>query len=78
MSLSLMANASYEKRQQRIMQTRRWFDDREAITVASVSQKTGYAESTVIKWAKDGNIPLFLNNDETVVPLTEENKPKWW
>lgn len=78
MSLSDMANASYERRQQRIMQVRRWFDDCETVTVAAVCQRTGYAKSTVIKWAKDGNIPLFLNNNETVVPLTNTNKPKWW
>ena len=47
MALSDMANASYEKRQQRIMQVRRWFDDRETVTVESVMAKTGYAMSTV-------------------------------
>lgn len=78
MALSDLANASYEKRQQRIMQVRRWFDDQEAVTIAAVREKTGYAESTIIKWAKDGNIPLFLDNDHTVVPLTKENQPKWW
>ena len=49
MALSDLANASYEKRQQRIMQVRRWLDDQEAVTVAAVREKTGYAESTIIK-----------------------------
>lgn len=77
MALSDMANASYEKRQQRIMQVRRWFDDRKTVTVESVMAKTGYAMSTVEKWAKDGDIPLVRKDGSTVVPVTEKNKPKW-
>ena len=78
MGLNELANASYEKRMQRIMRVRRWFDNQEAVTVSAVMAKTGYARQTIIKWAKDGDIPLFLDNNHTVVPLTEHNKPKWW
>lgn len=77
MSLSDMANRSFEKRQQRIMQVRRWFNDQEVATVESVREKTGYARSTIIKWAKDGNIPLILRDGTTVVPATKENTPQW-
>ena len=77
MSLSDMANASYEKRQQRIMKVRRWFDDREVVTVESVMSKTGYAQSTVEKWAKDGDIPLVRKDGSTVDTVTQKNKPKW-
>lgn len=77
MSLSDMANASYEKRQQRIMQVRKWFNERQAVTVEAVMAKTGYARSTIEKWAKDGNIPLLRADGTTVVPVTEKNQPKW-
>lgn len=78
MSLDDLANASYEKKQQRIMIVRKWFNEQTCVTVASVMAKTGYAESTVRGWAKEGNIPLFIDNNTTIVPMTEENKPKWW
>lgn len=77
MSLSDMANRSYEKRQQRIMRLRRWFNDKEVVTVDSVIAKTGYAKSTVIKWAKDGDIPLIDNDGNPVVPLNDRNTPTW-
>lgn len=77
MSLSDMANSSYEKRQQRIMQVRRWFNEQKVVTVESVMQKTGYSEKTVIKWAKDGDIPLIKKDGNPVVPLNEQNTPTW-
>ena len=78
MSLNNLANASNEKREQRIMQTRRLFDLGHIMTVASAQQKFGYSRSTIIKWCRDGNIPLFDTEKQGyVVPLTANNRPKW-
>ena len=78
MALSDMATASNEKREQRIMQLRRLFDLRHVTTVASAVQKFGYSKNTIIKWAKDGNIPLYdTEKQDYVVPVTKENLPKW-
>ena len=76
-TLDNLANSSYERRQQRIMKLRRDFNDMKYITVDSVVKLTGYTEATVIKWAKDGNIPLLIDNGTTVVPVTDENRPTW-
>lgn len=75
--LDVMGDASYEARQQRIMRLKNAFNNQELITVASVVKKWGYRESTVIGWAKAGNIPLIGSNNQPVVPMTDENKPKW-
>lgn len=75
-SLSNLAMASNEKREQNIMILRAAFMKREVITVESAVKKFGYTEKTIIHWAKDGNIPLLLNN-QPLVPVTRENRPKW-
>lgn len=78
MALSDLATASNEKREQRIMQLRRLFDLKHVATVASAVQKFGYSQNTIIKWAKDGNIPLYdTEKQDYVVPVTKENLPKW-
>ena len=43
-TLDNLANASYERRQQRIMKLRRDFNDMKYITVDSVVKLTGYTE----------------------------------
>lgn len=75
--LDNLGNASYEKRQQRIMIIRRAFDNQELVTVGSVVKKYGYKENTVIGWAKSGDIPLLDNTGQPVVPVTDSNRPKW-
>lgn len=77
MSLTDMALASNEAREQRIMKLRRDFNNKKYITVQSVVNGTGYVYNTVLKWAIDGNIPLLGNDGKPVVPLTEENTPRW-
>ena len=64
-TLDNLANASYERRQQRIMKLRRDFNDMKYITVDSVVK------------LKDGNVPLLIDNGTTVVPVTDENRPTW-
>lgn len=76
--LDNMGGASYERRQQNIMKLRNMFNKQEVVTIQSAMAKTGYAEGTIKGWCKDGNIPLFTDNDHTIVPMTNENKPKWW
>lgn len=77
MALSNLANSSNEKREQRIMRLRQWFDHREVVTVKSAENKTGFKPATIIKWCQDGNIPLIGEDGQPVVPLTDQNRPKW-
>lgn len=72
-----MANFSNEKREQQIMVLRRNFNKKKWVTVESVVHGTGYRQATVIKWAKDGNIPLLKKDGTSVVPLTTDNRPDW-
>ena len=77
-SLSNMATSSNEKREQRIMRLRRMFDDGEVATVMSAVNKFGYSYATIVKWCKDGNIPLLdTEKGSYVVPVTDNNKPRW-
>lgn len=77
MALSDMALASNERREQNIMQLRNAFNQQKVVTLAAAAKMTGYTETTIKKWCVDGNIPLFIDNDHTVVPLTNHNKPRW-
>lgn len=77
MALSNLANSSNEKREQRIMRLRQWFNHREVVTVKSAENKTGFKSATIIKWCQDGNIPLIGEDGQPVVPLTDQNRPKW-
>lgn len=77
MALSDMALASNERREQNIIQLRNMFNQQKVVTLASAVKVTGYTANTIKKWCVDGNIPLFIDNDHTVVPLTNKNKPRW-
>lgn len=72
-----MGLSSNEAREQRIMKLRSDFNHQQIVTVAAAVKATGYSKSTIMKWCKDGNIPLMLNQNETVVPMTDQNRPKW-
>ena len=48
-----------------------------AITVSACASKLGYPEETIISWAKQGEIPLLMANNELVVPFNEYNRPYW-
>ena len=76
MSLSNMANASYERRQQRIMRLRVMFNRQQIVTVDSAMQRLGYKSQTIISWCEEGDIPL-LYEGQPIVPLTDANRPKW-
>lgn len=78
-SLSDMANASNEAREQNIMKLRRLFELQEVCTVKSASLRFGYRESTIRKWCRDGDIPLMDPGQKVnpVVPLTDKNQPSW-
>lgn len=76
-NLSNLANSSNEKREQRIMRLRSAFQHKEVITVESACRYFGYSRTTVINWAKDGNIPL-IDGQATVVPISKNNAPSWW
>ncbi len=78
MSLSNMGLASNEAKEQRIMRLRNDFNRGDVYTVKSVMQKTGYSRSTIIKWAKQGNIPLYdERKKQSVVLVTDQNRPSW-
>lgn len=77
MALSDLATSSNEKREQRIMRLRQWFNNQEVVTVKAAENKTGFRPATIIKWCKDGDIPLIGDDGQPVVPLTEQNRPKW-
>ena len=72
--LSNLAISSNEKREQRIMLLRAKYNDEKYNTVEDVVNDTGYTDKTVRKWAIDGNIPLIDTNNQTIVPITFENK----
>lgn len=77
-SLDNMGNASNERREQTIMKVRQDFNEGIIRTVKSGADKYVVSESTMIKYCKDGNIPLWNpKKNESVVPLTDENMPKW-
>ncbi len=78
MALQDLANASNEKRIQNIMRLRQGFRKQEFYTIAAAAKSMGgYSYNTVLKWAKDGNIPLLGKDGQPVVKLTAENKPSW-
>lgn len=58
MALNDLANSSNEKREQRIMKLRRDFRNQEVFTVKAAAIKYLLSENTIIKYCKDGNIPL--------------------
>lgn len=77
-ALDRMGDASNEKREQRIIKMRVDFNHQVVMTVASAVAHYGYAESTIRKWARDGQIPLIESDGHsTVVPLTSTNTPAW-
>ena len=78
MSLTNMGLAANEAKEQRIMRLRNAFNHGDVYTIKSVMQKTGYSRATIIKWAKQGNIPLFdEQKQQPVVPVTDQNQPNW-
>ena len=77
MSLDNLASASNEKREQNKILLRSNFDKQVWVTVQSVVNATGYTANTIIKWAKEADIPLIQADGSPVVPLTDVNMPKW-
>lgn len=73
--LSALGGASNEAKEQRIMKLRNDFNSGKVVTVASVRKLTGYSITTILNWAKQGDIPLIKDNGESVVPLTDKNMP---
>ena len=80
-NLDNLANYNNEQRQQNIIKLQQGFAQQRFVTVASVMQAWGVTRPTVLKWAKDGNVPLIDTDrkvPQTVVPVTAENEPRWW
>lgn len=78
MSLDNLANASNERRNQTIMRVRMDFKKGIIKTVKSATNKYVVSENTMLKYCKDGNIPLWdTHKNQPVVPLTDENRPDW-
>lgn len=78
MSLTNMALSSNERREQNIIRLRQAFNKRQVVTVKSAMQWCGYSRTTILRWAKDGNIPLIDDKSgKTVVAMTSQNKPRW-
>ena len=77
-TLTDFALSSHEKREQRIIDLRNQFNLQKIVTVASAQRYFDHAgEGTILGYCKDGDIPLLINNHETVVPLTGSNTPEW-
>ena len=77
-TLSNFVLAINEAKEQRIMRLRNMFNKQEAVTIQAAAMKTGYTVGTVRRWAKEGNIPLIDGDTgDSVVPMTEKNRPKW-
>lgn len=78
MSLDNLANASNERRLQTIMRVRNDFKKGICRTVKSACIKYVVSETTMKKYCKDGNIPMWdTQKNQPVVPVTDENKPDW-
>lgn len=78
MSLDNLANASNERRLQTIMKVRRDFNEGIIKTVKSGAVKYVVSENTMLKYCKDGDIPMWdTKKNQPVVPLTETNTPDW-
>lgn len=78
MSLNDLATASNEKRLQNIMRLQAGFRRQEFYTVSAAAKALGgYSYNTVLRWAKEGDVPLIGSNNKPVVELTEKNKPDW-
>lgn len=76
-TINFLGTSSNEKKTQNIMKLRSDFQKREVVTVLSAVKKYGYTEETIIRWAKEGDIPIF-HNGKPVVRMHVDNKPKWW
>lgn len=73
-----MANASNERRLQTIMRLEQLFRKRQVVTVMSAMQFLGVTKTTVLKYCRSGDIPLFdTEKHATVVPVTDQNRPDW-
>ncbi len=69
---------SNEAKEQRIIRLRTMFQKQEIVTITSAEKKTGFSRATIIKWCKQGNIPLWDDKkNKSVVELTKQNTPKW-
>lgn len=80
-ALSNMALASNERKERNIIQLRQLFDYGKVYTVASAQKKLGYTRQTILRWCREGNIPLVDTEKDhsgktTVVPMDATNKPK--
>lgn len=77
-SLTNLGLGSNEAKEQRILKLRKMFFDQEVITVSSAVKKTGFTRQTIVRWCKQGNVPLWDDKkNKSVVPATLENTPKW-
>lgn len=73
-----MANASNERRLQTIMQLEQLFRKQKVVTVMSAMHVLGVTRTTVLKYCRSGDIPLFdTEKHMTVVPMTDQNRPDW-
>lgn len=70
--------ASNERHEQNVLRLKSLFNQQKVVTVASAAQWFAMTERTIEKWCKEADIPLFYDNEHTVVPMTKENQPKWW
>lgn len=59
MSIYDMGNASNEARLQNIMRLKRAVKNGQVVTVKSAMNMFGYTRNTIIKWAVDGQVPLY-------------------
>lgn len=70
--------ASNEKHEQNLLILRNLFDKQQVVTVQAAMQHFAMSEPTIKKWCKEADIPLFIDNQQTVVPMTKQNQPRWW
>lgn len=73
--LEILGEASNEKRNQRIMKLRNAFNDERVNTLQEAAKLSGYTVTTVVKWARDGDIPLLdEQTGQPIVVLTAANQ----
>ncbi len=68
--------ASNERKEQNIMLLRQAFNQQKVITVEAAAKYFAMSQATILKWCREGNIPL-LAEGQPVVEMSPENRPSW-
>ena len=77
MGFDSLGAKSNERKEQNIMLLRKLYSQQKVVTINSAMKYFGYSEKTILKWCKEGDIPLIYEG-KPAVPFNAENIPSWW